>query len=256
MRKRKRRNKRIRKPIITHHRIGVKPYHRFSKSARALRRELNLARYNENHTYDYLFNWGSQRQDNNAKYTFNKESCIVNSSDKVKAFKLFEENSIRVPKWTTSMYEAKAFVFPVMCRVNRLRGGNGIHIAMSEEDLVSADFFTEFIQPKEEFRVQVFRDEVMAWSKKIPKGEYSNKYIRNHDKGYKFSLGDNSRIFSKLEEFSVGAVKALGLDYGAVDVVLGVNGRFYVLEVNTAVGMEGTILKAYTNKFLEVARYG
>jgi len=59
-----------------------------------------------------------------------------------------------------------------------------------------------------------------------------------------------------LEEFSVGAVKALGLDYGAVDVVLGVNGRFYVLEVNTAVGMEGTILKAYTNKFLEVARYG
>ena len=45
------------------------------------------------------------------------------------------------------------------------------------------------------------------------------------------------------------AVEALGLDFGAVDIILGKNGIWYVLEVNTACGLEGTTLEKYCEQF-------
>jgi len=238
------------------HKLGIKPYHQFSKSGRELRRSLGLARYNSNHTYDLLINWGSQRDDGNAVRTVNKEVCIKNSSDKLRAFSLLKESNIRVPKHTVSMYEAKDFNYPVLCRLNNLMGGNGIHVALTPNDLVKADFYVEYITPINEFRVHVFENEIIAWSKKIPKSVNSDKYIRNHAKGYKFSLCENGRIYSKLKEYAIESIKCLKLDFGAVDIILSENHKFFVLEVNTAIGVEGTVLRNYANKIKEVAYYG
>lgn len=237
------------------HALGIKPYKRFSKSAKNLREMLGLSKYNPNHEYDLLINWGSQRNDSNARHTLNKEVCISNSSDKLKAFLLLERQGIRVPKHTTSKYDAEDFNYPVMCRINRLMGGAGIHIALTPDDLVRADFYVEYIKPQDEFRVHVYKDQILSWSKKVPKHINSNKYIRNHNKGYKFSLCENYRIYSKLKEFAINSIKSLNLEFGAVDVVLGLNHKFYVLEVNTAIGIEGTVLRSYADKFREVSRY-
>ena len=46
----------------------------------------------------------------------------------------------------------------------------------------------------------------------------------------------------------VEAAKALGLDFGAVDIIEK-NGRYYVLEVNTAPRLEGYSIERYSNYF-------
>ncbi|MNV71557.1 Ribosomal protein S6--L-glutamate ligase [compost metagenome] len=55
-----------------------------------------------------------------------------------------------------------------------------------------------------------------------------------------------------IQHAAVDACEVLGLDFGAVDVALGKDGKVYVFEVNTAPGIEGTCLEAYVNAFKEV----
>ena len=50
------------------------------------------------------------------------------------------------------------------------------------------------------------------------------------------------------------AIKALGLDFGAVDIIYNeAEDQHYVLEVNTAPGLEGTTLQKYTEAILEMS---
>jgi D-alanine-D-alanine ligase-like ATP-grasp enzyme len=49
------------------------------------------------------------------------------------------------------------------------------------------------------------------------------------------------------------AVNALGLDFGAVDIIYnGHEDKYYVLEVNTAPGMEGETMFSYVCSFLNI----
>ena len=52
------------------------------------------------------------------------------------------------------------------------------------------------------------------------------------------------------DTIAVNAVKALGLDFGAVDIIYNEKeNQYYVLEVNTAPGLEGTTLIKYAERF-------
>lgn len=44
------------------------------------------------------------------------------------------------------------------------------------------------------------------------------------------------------------AVKALGLKYGAVDIIEDEEGNLYVLEINSAFGLEGTTVALFGDK--------
>jgi glutathione synthase/RimK-type ligase-like ATP-grasp enzyme len=75
--------------------------------------------------------------------------------------------------------------------------------------------------------------------------------IRNAANGWVFAVNDvrftSPEIEEKVRSYSVAAVKALGLDFGAVDIIVNKKGtEAYVLEVNTAPGIESpTVLAAY-----------
>ena len=228
------------------HRLGIQPYKRFSKAVFNLRKELRLKRYNSEDFYDLLINYGSQRKDYNFTRVINKHESISNASNKVKAFKIFKENNLRTLRFTTSIDEAKGFRFPVFCRQNYLMGGKGIKIAFTPEELILAHFYTEYINPIAEYRVNVFKDEVILWSKKEPKIN-ANPYIRNNKHNYKFS-----KRFSEcppvLKDLCVNAVRVLGLDFGGVDVLFGEDNKYYLLEVNTAIGMDGSTIKLFADK--------
>ena len=74
-------------------------------------------------------------------------------------------------------------------------------------------------------------------------GGESNPLIKNLDNGWVFcrtgiSLPDDAR------NQAIAAVRSLGLDFGAVDVLYREReDKAFVLEVNTAPGLEGTTLE-------------
>ena len=55
-----------------------------------------------------------------------------------------------------------------------------------------------------------------------------------------------------MDLLAISAVDSLGLDFGAVDIIWNESeDQYYVLEVNTAPGVEGTTLQKYTEAILK-----
>ena len=76
-----------------------------------------------------------------------------------------------------------------------------------------------------------------------------NFMIRNHRNGFIFQRND-IKVPADVEVQALKAMKVTGLDFGAVDVIWNEHeGRAYVLEINTAPGLEGTTLDNYIAEF-------
>ena len=74
--------------------------------------------------------------------------------------------------------------------------------------------------------------------------EQVDENIRNHNNGWVFCRDNLNRI-EENEILALNTIKALNLDFGAVDIIRDVNRKSYVLEVNTAPGLMGTTLQNY-----------
>jgi hypothetical protein len=96
------------------------------------------------------------------------------------------------------------------------------------------EFYVKWIPTQTEYRVWVFKKRILSVSEKVYKGEgeYTG-YIRNRRFGFKFVKRDDLREAPYLGQLCVNAVKALEMDFGAVDVLAGKDGEHYVLEVNS-----------------------
>lgn len=72
---------------------------------------------------------------------------------------------------------------------------------------------------------------------------------RHNDRGWKFSLVANTTVPVALRDQAVLAVTSLGLDFGAVDGLIGEDGLPYILEINTAPSLRETMLEKYVGAF-------
>ena len=82
-----------------------------------------------------------------------------------------------------------------------------------------------------------------------PEVDKPNWKVRNHDNGFIFVRGGFTAPDAVLEE-ARRAIKALGLDFGAVDIIWNdKQGKAFVLEVNTAPGLEGQTIEDYAEGF-------
>lgn len=111
-------------------------------------------------------------------------------------------------------------------------------------DLKNHAFFTAVIPKARQFRVHVVRNkgcrrEVMPLN--------PSDLIWNIDVNAKEVIAKHYP--SNLIQVAVAAVKALKLDFGAVDIVQDKYNKLYVLEVNTAPGLGGDTLAWYVEKF-------
>jgi len=142
------------------------------------------------------------------------------------------------------MAQAKAHPqFPVLGRKFHHTRGRDIVVYSKGVLPRLGDYYTLLIPKQKEFRVWVFRDKHLAtYEKKL---EYPERYGRrgrskeiwNWGNGFAYEFVRNAS--QALKTLAINAVDALDLDFGGVDIILGVDRRYYVLEVNTAPGTQG-----------------
>lgn len=238
-------------------RIRVYPYKQGSRSAaslaaalggRVLRLEGSRFRARAN---DVIINWGASRP--TRECTFNGGGT-GEASDKLAAFAVMDAAGVRVPRFwrTADEIPTEDVRWPVVCRtVLNGHSGRGIVMAASRDQLVPAPLYVEYVPKQDEYRVHVVRGEVIAVQRKARRLEVEepNWQIRNHANGFNFVREGVNPPEDVLTQ-SIMAIAALGLDFGAVDVVFNTRrNSAYVLEVNCAPGLEGQTVGDYANAF-------
>lgn len=168
----------------------------------------------------------------------------------------------RTPKFTANWEVAEGWIdegYVVVCRtILNGNSGEGIVLAETVDELVEAPLYVRYVPKKQEYRVHVFRDGVVDVQRKARRKDVAddqvNWKIRNHDNGFIFARGEDlGEVPEDVLTQSINAVKACGLDFGAVDVIFNEKEQSaYVLEVNTAPGLSGATLDVYVERFKEI----
>jgi len=253
-------------------RFKVFPYKLRSQSAKVLAQALGVKRISD--TYeprrsDVIINWGNTRNSNYipSNLDLNKHEAVAIAANKLKTFEtLSAAGFAHIPSYCTSQYEASNMLYiatnggenlgkeSIYCRTSLTgHSGSGIVIAKNTYEFVEAPLYTLGTKHKYEFRVHVFKGEVIDVQQKKRRNDYTgpNTGIRNHSNGYIYARS-NINVPPLLLSSSIQAVALLGLDFGAVDVGYREHdSRVFVFEVNTAPGLVGTTLDKYVNTFKE-----
>jgi hypothetical protein len=240
--------------------IRIYPYRTGSRSASSLASALGgrvLLRENSRYRYregDTVINWGSSNPPSFCTMNSNGEE-IGNVSNKLSFFRRMAGSGL-LPRFWEDRGDIPDDAFPVVCRT-LLTGssGRGIHIADDREGLVDASLYVEYKKKREEYRIHLGRKggavQTIAIQKKATRtGEEPLDWrVRSHGNGFifvrnGFDLPDccftaASECFSEFD-----------LDFGAIDVIYNERSdRAYVLEINSAPGLQGQTIQDYYNFF-------
>lgn len=204
----------------------------------------------------------------NCERLVNPGFAVGNAVNKISSFLLFDTAGVPTPAWTDDQDVAQGWVdrgVTVFCR-KKVNGLGGLDIVLAlpgagvpEAPLYTAHLGTHMI----EYRAHVFNGEVLVRQQKKRMGSEKrakkgirkvDEFIRVHNKGWVFAERDIAWPRGA-DELCAKAVKALGLDFGTVDFQanpLCEHGEdMYVLEVNTAPGMEN---RNTFDKYLDAMR--
>lgn len=164
----------------------------------------------------------------------------------------------RTPEFTDSIIKADMWRMAGHTVVERhvLNGnsGAGIRLVEPEDHLTAAPLYVKYVPKKQEYRVHVCGGEAVDVQRKARRKDVEddaiNWKIRNHDNGFIFARNEGDVTPPDVIAQAVRSVNALGLAFGAVDVIFNEKEqKAYVLEVNTAPGLSGTTLEGYLKRF-------
>lgn len=207
-----------------------------------------------------IVNWGCSvlpaNITNSNAIILNHPDKVALASNKLKCFNILAMTDVGIPEFGTTLawsedkirHERKVF-----CRT-KLSGnsGDGIVVAENGAQLVPAPLYTLWYLIKNEYRVHVFQGKVIDVQRKARKldvpDEDVNWKVRNLAGGFIFSR-EGCEPENGVEDAAVKAVEALGLDFGAVDVMYTKSDKVMVLEVNTACGLMGSTIDSYKEAF-------
>lgn len=188
----------------------------------------------------------------------NKANAISKAVDKLATLELFAANDVPVPNHSDN---PDAIRFPAIGRSRNHFGGNGMKLYLQRLDvgrIGESDYYIECIPKRQELRVHIAFGKSIRMSEKRFNPNERERYdpLRwNHRFGMLFAkpifdesdldIAGNRKLVRKIAK---AAVQVLGLDFGAVDMVLDENNGWYVLEVNTAPALLSAVtLNAYVN---------
>jgi glutathione synthase/RimK-type ligase-like ATP-grasp enzyme len=226
-------------------RVRVNPYGA-SNSAKELSRYLGVKRLLSNGSSrfigkhrDVVINWGNGKGNVGIARQINKLSNVQLASNKLSTFIALDRAGVSIPWFSTNKSEAEDSLYTIISRTN-LYGHSGDGIVAG---VVNAPLYVEYINKVAEYRAIVVGNEVVDFKQKKKKREVAHHpTVWNLSGGYIMAREGIAKP-DGIDVLAIVAVQALGLDFGAVDIIADGDGVLYVLEVNTAFGLEGTTIQ-------------
>lgn len=239
-------------------RYRVWPYRQGSRGALALAAALGgrvLKRTGSKFIFrpnDIVVNWGDPEP---PPFVTANGAGLRSASNKLLFFRrLREVQDDIIPQFWERREDIPDDAFPVVCRtVLAGHSGEGIVIADTREQLVACSLYVKYVKKQEEYRVHCSRDQIIAIQRKARRldtpDDAVNWKVRNHSNGFVF-VRENVNPHDSVTAAATAALAAVGLDFGAVDVIWNAKQeRAYVLEINTAPGLEGQTVEDYARYF-------
>jgi glutathione synthase/RimK-type ligase-like ATP-grasp enzyme len=221
---------------------------------------------------DVIVNWGNRNRpafyDTHVQWEkhFNDIACVAQAVNKLWTFQALTDKC-NIPEWTTDpavCYEWLTQKYEVQALARKTLtgfGGDGIEEIMGGTEygpegnaFPQAPLYVQYKKKKKEFRVHVFKGEVIDITQKKKRKDFEgevNTKIRNYANGWVYCREDIVEP-DDLREQATLAIGVLGLDFGAVDCIWNEKeNKTYILEANTAPGLEGTTIEVYKNAILK-----
>lgn len=256
-----------------------------SVTARNLAESLNTKRLRlTNSTWkgkanDLLINWGSTNLPDTNATVLNNPEAIAKSVNKLDTFYALED-VVDIPVFADLsdlsfvdklgdiryLYDQDHRKLVLRSTVTGY-GGQGITILdlneVSLADLAEphwrsiieqTQLITVYFNAKDEYRVHVIANQPVFVQRKglrtdDQRPENPDFHVRNHANGFIFQQ-NNINPPPVVLQASVDAIKAIGLQFGAVDIRYNPNTETYaVLEINSAPALTGKTLEVYTDTF-------
>lgn len=217
------------------------------------------------------------------KRILNSANMVRSASHKRSARQTFNQKGVPAPRLFASGYEIPADAFPVVGRTSFHSKGKGFWFCKTQAEVkravaAGATHFMEFVPNTREYRVHAFikdRSENKKPEERVAEDYASIKISekvwtgkgqpnpdepqKNHAFGWTF-LGQQNRREEELgvvRQAAKAAIAALGMDFGAVDVMYSVRNKLpYVLEVNSTPSLadeNADTCERYAKRILKLA---
>ncbi len=209
-----------------------------------------------------VFNWGTSVKPDFA-IQYNNPEFVRQTSNKLLFLEKIKEEDFCL-KFTTNKQTAINWFTEnknttVVCRtVLTGHSGQGIVLASTPEEVVDAPLYTLYKKKTHEYRVHFFNNLKLnklsfdvQQKRKVLNFENTNYQIRNHKTGWIYSR-ENLNYSESIFNVAKRVIELSQLTFGAIDIIWNQHkDKYYVLEVNTAPGLEGQTINFYGENILK-----
>lgn len=247
-------------------------YNEHSESAKALSQAMGIKRIkHENSRFKpredkVVINWGATQIPEDITDTcdiINNPGIVRICSNKLSLFQFVENQVGLVPDWTTDIDVVRGWFddHKSLKVVERHKlsshSGEGIRIVDQKELITVAPLYVKYIPKRDEFRVHMVDGEIIDIQQKKKRLDFDgevNYNIRNHAGGFIYAREDiEVPECVKRVAYQANDCFAEWLAIGAMDIIYNSKlDRAYLLEINTAPGLEGRTVQLYADALKEL----
>ena len=198
---------------------------------------------------DFIINYGA------SYLSANLNKNII--TDKLKVYNILKENNILQPNIYLKNETIPDGAFPLLARKKyHSQGRDIIYIHNREQfndlniyfgNISWYDFLIEYINKKSEYRVHVLKNYETFVSVKFDREKYGDPIVRSKKNGWS-QINYDGDFVEQLEILAEKVLDILQYDFGAVDIIRKKD-KLYVLEINSAPGLENRKLQLYADFF-------
>jgi glutathione synthase/RimK-type ligase-like ATP-grasp enzyme len=205
---------------------------------------------------DLLLRWGNTEEFSNLRKgrELNSIEAVKLATNKLEMLRTLAAAEIPVPLFGTELEGVDTF----KDKHGNLyiRNKRGVVRYANDFNPVSDSYYTKpVLYKRREYRVHVFMGKVIGIYEKVPfDSEPENRPKLFKSDTCRFIKSDPaiSRVDPAAQEVCIRAVKALGLDFGGVDIIRDKDKNFFICEVNSSPGLNGMNIERWTKEITDL----